>query len=87
MWSPSTTGGEEPGAYPMDTHGPLASSILEDVNTVKWIGVHRTHDPPWIVSADWDQAKIERPSEISNLLESRTVRVIVLGSIVIDVFR
>lgn len=71
----------------MDTHGPLASSILEDVNTVERIGVHRTHDPAWIVSADRDQAEIKRSSEIANLLESRTVRVIVLGSVVINVFR
>lgn len=74
-------------AHPVDPHGPLASGVLEDVDAVKWIGMHWTHDPARIVSTNRDQAQIEGTSQLANLPESRTVWIVMLRTVIIDFFR
>ena len=54
---------------PVDTHRLLAFCVEKYVDRVLGVRVHGAHHEAWHVRADGDQAEIERPAELANLLE------------------
>lgn len=75
--------GEHPRT-PMHAQSTLAPRLRKDIDTIERICVNRAHDIPRSVRANRNQTEIEWPSELPNLLESRTARqILVLRTVII----
>jgi hypothetical protein len=49
--------------------------------------MHTAHDKPWVVRADGDEAEVEGPAQVADLLKRRTAREMgVVGPVVVGVF-
>ena len=68
----------------MDRHGLLALGVLEDLHRIIRVRVQSTPHPPGPVRADGNQTQIERPAQLTDVLEVRAARQrVVFGAVVV----